>query len=233
MSLLAIIPARGGSKRIPRKNTKHFNGLPIIAYSIKSAIESQLFEEIIVSTDDDEITEIAKQFGASVPFRRSDKNADDFASTEDVLIEVLQAYQEREKFYKVACCIYPTAPFVSADLLTEGLNLLESMNYDSVFPVVQFNYPIQRSLQFSDNGKIEMVCPEYMNSRSQDLPKRFHDTGLFYWFRAENLLKNQKIFSGNSGALVINELDCHDIDTPDDWEIAEVKYRRLQHLKKK
>lgn len=232
MSNLAIIPARGGSKRILGKNIKHFLGKPIIAYTIETAINSQLFDEVMVSTDDEEIAIIAEQLGAKVPFFRSPESSDDFATTVDVLIEVINRYLELNKVFDHACCLYPTAPFITETLLKTGFNLLKSHSYSTVFPVVAFDYPIQRSLQLSEYGKVEMVWPEFLLSRSQDLPKRYHDTGMFYWFSPQEILNDKKLFGENSGALIISELACHDIDNPDDWEMAELKFRRLNsHLK--
>ena len=227
MKRLAIIPARGGSKRIPGKNIRSFLGQPIIAYSIEAALKSNLFDEVMVSTDDPEIAHIAQQFGATVPFFRSAQNSDDFSTTVDVLLEVNQKYASQNQHFDFACCLYPTAPFTTSELLINGFNLLVSGNYNTVFPVVAFDYPIQRSLQIDPKGKIEMVWPEFLLSRSQDLPKRYHDTGLFYWYRPSQLELEKKLFCDNSGALVISELECHDIDSPEDWEMAELKYRRL------
>jgi N-acylneuraminate cytidylyltransferase len=227
MQRLAIIPARGGSKRIPGKNIRSFAGKPILAYSIEAALNSKLFDEVMVSTDDPQIAEVARQFGASVPFLRSAENSDDFSTTVDVLLEVAESYTNAGQTFDTACCIYPTAPFVSAELLSKAFTLLEEGKFNSVFPVVAFDYPIQRSLQRSENGKVEMVWPEYLLSRSQDLPKRYHDTGLFYWYRPNQLINERKLFGENSGALIISELECHDIDSPDDWEMAELKFRRL------
>lgn len=231
MSRIAIIPARGGSKRIPGKNIRPFAGKPIIAYSIEAALQSELFDVVMVSTDDASIAAVAQELGATVPFFRSETNSGDFSTTVDVLIEVLDSYSEKGIVFSEACCIYPTAPFVSAYFLINGFERLVSEKLDTVFPIVAFDYPIQRSLQLSENGQIRMVWPEHLLSRSQDLPKRYHDTGLFYWFRPEKLLTEKSLFGDNSGALVISELECHDIDTPDDWEMAELKFRRL-HLSK-
>ena len=227
MKRLAIIPARGGSKRIPGKNIRDFAGKPIIAYSIEAALKSNLFDVVMVSTDDPEIAKIAQKLGAQVPFLRSAQNSDDFSTTVDVLLEVDEQYATQNQHFDIACCLYPTAPFTSSALLINAYNLLVEKNYDTVFPVVAFDYPIQRSLQIDSNGKIEMVWPEFLLSRSQDLPKRYHDTGLFYWYRPSQLKLEKKLFGENSGALVISELECHDIDSPEDWEMAELKYRRL------
>lgn len=227
MARLAIIPARGGSKRIPGKNIKPFLGRPILAYSIQAALESQLFDEVMVSTDDAAIAQVALQYGATVPSMRSPENSGDFATTADVLLEVLRDYAQQGIHFAEACCIYPTAPFAHPALLRRSLQTLVDGGYDSVFPVVAFGYPIQRALQLDAEGKASMVWPEYLLSRSQDLPRRYHDTGMFYWFRPEALQKDPRLFGPNSGAVEISELECHDIDHPDDWELAELKYRRL------
>lgn len=225
MKNLAIIPARGSSKRIPKKNIKEFLGKPIIAYSIEAAIESELFDEIMVSTDDEEIAEIAKRYGAKVPFFRSKEAANDTATTTEALIEVLNQYKEREIEFENACCIYPTAPFVTNELLNNSFNIFEK-GFDTLFPIVRYSYPIQRSLSVKDK-KVSMVWPEYLNSRSQDLDLRFHDAGQFYWFRINTFLEKRKLFTSNSGYLEINELLVQDIDNETDWKIAELKFKLL------
>ena len=224
---IAIIPARGGSKRIPRKNIKNFLAKPIIAYSIEEAINSNLFEEVMVSTDDEEIAEIAKKHGAKVPFLRTKKNADDFATTSDVLIEVINSYNKK---FENACCIYPTAPFVNSEILKDSFNNLITNKFDSVFPIVKFSYPIQRSLQ-TENGKVKMVWEEHLNSRSQDLEERFHDAGQFYWFNIEHFSEKKKLFTNNSGFIIVDELSVQDIDNETDWNLAELKYKLLHKTK--
>lgn len=227
MKRIAIIPARGGSKRIPRKNIKPFQGLPIIAYSIKLALDSDLFDEVMVSTDDHEIAEIARSYGAQVPFIRSPKNSDDFATTADVLIEVLDHYKKEGTDFDIGCCIYPTAPLIKVELLKETFSKLEE-GFDSVFPVLNFSYPIQRCLEF-ENGKIQMVWPEHLNSRSQDLKERYHDAGQFYWFKVEKFRNSLTLFTDNSGAVPISEMDAQDIDNLSDWKVAELKYQLNQN----
>lgn len=224
---LCIIPARGGSKRIPRKNIKEFLGKAIIAYSIEAALKSELFDEVIVSTDDAEIAEIAKQYGAKVPFMRSRENANDFATTVDVLFEVLSQYKILGKSFKNACCIYPTAPFVTPDLLKEGYNMLIKKNYDSVFSVLRYSFPIQRALKL-EQGKVSMFYAEFMESRSQDLEPSFHDAGQFYWFKPTLLEEQKKLWTNNTGVVEINELNAQDIDNETDWKLAELKYELLQ-----
>ncbi len=223
MSNLAIIPARGGSKRIPRKNIRDFLGKPIIAYSIETALESGLFNEVMVSTDDENIADIAKKYGAKVPFMRSAKNADDYATTVDVLVEVLQTYQQRGKDFENGCCIYPTAPLLEPSFLKSGYKKLISESFSTVFPVVEFSYPIQRSLKLNEKGKVEMNWPEHLESRSQDLAKAYHDAGQFYWFNVEEILKEKKLFGKNSGAMVLPSTSVQDIDTEEDWKLAELK----------
>lgn len=224
MKRLAIIPARGGSKRIPRKNIKDFCGHPIIAYSIAAALDSGLFEEVMVSTDDAEIAETALKFGAKVPFLRSPETADDFATTAAVLEEVLLKYEELGQHFETACCLYPTAPLLKSESLKEAFALLSDKKYDSVFPVLKYSYHIWRSLKM-ENGNVSMNWPEHVNSRSQDLPPTFHDAGQFYFFRTEALLQQKTLFTDNSGAIELSELEVQDIDTLADWQMAEIKYR--------
>lgn len=229
MNNICIIPARGGSKRILRKNIKHFLGKPIIAYSIETALNSGLFKEVMVSTDDEHIAAIAREHGAKVPFMRSAENSDDYATTKDVIIEVLQSYQQLEIFFDRVCCLYPTAPFVSISTLKESLSLLKTEKYDTVFPISPFGAPIQRALKV-ENGKVMMFQPENKNKRSQDLTPAYHDAGQFYWLDIPTFLQDREIFSSNSGAIVLEEIQVQDIDTPVDWQIAELKYRLLNDL---
>jgi pseudaminic acid cytidylyltransferase len=223
MNILAIIPARGGSKRIPKKNIKDFLGKPIISYSIQAAIDAGLFNEIMVSTDDKEIAEISLLYGASVPFYRSESNSNDFATTFDVIEEVTLEYKKNGKEYDYVCCIYPCAPFCSSLNLRLAFELLKKSDFDSVFPVVSFNTPIQKSLK-TINQRIEMNFPEFRNYRSQDLPISYFDAGQFYWLNVKNILKNKMIFSENSGCIILDELNAQDIDNEIDWKIAELKY---------
>lgn len=230
MANIAIIPARGGSKRIPRKNSKDFLGEPIIAYSIEAAKQSNLFEEIMVSTDDELIAEIAIKQGASVPFLRSRKNADDYAVLADVIYEVLVAYQEIGKTFQNICCVLPTAPFVTASTINDGYSELLDNKFDSVFPILPFSFPIQRSLMLNDK-KVEMVWEEFLNTRSQDIEPRYHDAGQFYWLNCEAFLKNRILFTSNSGGIIISELQAQDIDTETDWKLAEMKYKLMLNEK--
>ncbi|HAS40587.1 MAG TPA: pseudaminic acid cytidylyltransferase [Microscillaceae bacterium] len=228
MKTLAIITARGGSKRIPRKNIKDFLGMPIIAYSINAAIKSNLFSEVMVSTDDEEIAEIATKYGAKVPFVRSDQNSDDFASTTDVLIEVLEKYQAQNTQFDLACCLYPTAPFVTPDKLTKAYERIVNKNFDSIFPVVHFSYPIQRALKINQNGLMAMFQPENLTKRSQDLEPAYHDAGQFYFFKVAPFLEKKKLWTDNSSVLIVPETEVQDIDTPQDWELAEIKFQWLK-----
>ena len=226
MKNVAIIPARGGSKRIPRKNVKDFLGKPIIAYSIETALKSELFDEVMVSTDDKEIAGIAKKYGANIPFMRSKENADDYATTVDVLLEVLADYNKQNKAFNYGCCIYPTAPLLTQKELIKGYELLKEQSFDTVFPVVKFGNPILRSLKLEE-GKVTMNWPEYIDTRSQDLPDSYHDAGQFYWFQTDELTEQKKLFTSNSGALILKEEQVQDIDTEQDWKLAELKVRLL------
>ena len=229
MKSVAIIPARGGSKRIPRKNIKPFLGKPIIAYTIEAALNSGLFTEVMVSTDDAEIAEVSRAYGASVPFFRSEDNAGDFATTAAVIQEVLAKYEQQGDSFDLGCCLYPTAPFVSPETLMESQRLLLEKEYDTVFPVVKYSYPIWRSLKVEE-GKASMIWPENLTKRSQDLPPAFHDAGQFYWFRVESFKQSQSLFTDNSGAYELDELYVQDIDSLTDWKLAELKYKLLHNL---
>jgi pseudaminic acid cytidylyltransferase len=223
---IAIIPARGGSKRIPGKNVKSFAGLPIIAYSIKNALKSNVFDEIMVSTDDDAIAQIAKEYGAQVPFLRSPKTSDDHATLADVIEEVLLTYATQGKKFEHVCCLLPTAPFITSSRIKDALIMLTKKEYDSVLPVVRFSYPIQRALKIEE-GKLNMIWPENISARSQDLMPTFHDSGQFYWLNVNRFLETKKIFTPNTGAIILSDLEVQDIDTEDDWKIAEMKYKLI------
>lgn len=227
---IAIIPARGGSKRIPRKNIRDFLGKPILAYSIETAIKTGIFDEIMVSTDDDEIVSIAKNLGASVPFLRKEDTSNDFAPLVDVLLEVIREYDKLGESFENVCCILPTAPLVTVGNVVEAYNVLVDSKYDSVCPVVPFSYPILRSLSLDNSGKLKMNWPEYRHSRSQDLPMSYHDTGTFYWIKCKALIEDKKIFAENGTAIILDELQVQDIDTETDWALAEMKYRLIHNL---
>ncbi len=226
MKTLAMITARGGSKRIPRKNIKDFNGKPIIAYSIEAALTSGVFDEVMVSTDDEEIAEIAKKFGAKVPFFRSEKTSNDFATTVDVIEEVLNTYKERGEEFDIFCCIYPTAPFITAERLKEAVTTLSNSDADSLIPVVRFSYPPQRAMEIHD-GKLVFRQPENLAKRSQDLEPHFHDAGQFYVVRSESFFKNHGIMVGDILPMELSELEVQDIDNEVDWQLAELKYNLL------
>ena len=223
---LAIITARGGSKRIPRKNIKSFLGQPIIQYSIEAALNAGCFDEVMVSTDDQEIADMSISMGASVPFHRSAETSDDHSTTADVIMEVLQAYQKAGKKFDYCCCIYPTAPFVTAEKLQGAYKKITETGAESVVPVVRFGFPILRSFKIVD-GLVKMNWPEYMTARSQDLPAAFHDCGQFYFLQVDNFLKNKKLFTDFTVPVEMPESEVQDIDNEEDWKVAEIKYTFL------
>lgn len=224
---ICIIPARGGSKRIPRKNIKLFLGKPIIAYSIEAAIKSEIFDEIMVSTDDIEIASIAKEYGAKVPFFRSEKNSNDFSTTSVVIEEVIFEYKKLEKYFDQLCCCYPTAPFVTPERLTQGLEVLDNNDVESVFPIVEFDYPILRSFKLNDNKYLDYNWPEYINSRSQDLPNSYHDAGQWYWIKATAFETYRNLFTPKTKAIQLSTSEVQDIDNENDWNLAELKFRKI------
>ena len=226
MKMLAVITARGGSKRIPRKNIKEFCGKPILAYSIEAAIGAGIYDTVMVSTEDEEIAEIARKYGAEVPFYRSEKTSGDFATTNDVLLEVLDEYEKCGQHFDVGCCIYPTAPFVTADKLKKAAQDLINSDADTLIPVVSFSYPPQRAM-VKEKGKLVFLYPQYLESRSQDLVPHYHDAGQFYLFKTEAFRKNRKLMVGNIIPMEISEMEVQDIDNQVDWELAELKYRLL------
>ncbi len=226
MRALAIITARGGSKRIPRKNIKDFNGKPIMTYSIEAAIGSGVFDKIMVSTEDDEIADIAKKYGAEVPFMRSEKTSDDYSTTSDVLLEVMEEYKKLGEEFDVVACLYPTAPFITSERIHEAVDMLKSSDADTVIPVVRFSFPPQRAMEISD-GYLKFRQPEYIDARSQDLEPHYHDAGQFYVFRVDNFLKNHELVSGKILPMILTEMEVQDIDNPIDWELAELKYKLI------
>jgi len=227
MGHIAIIPARGGSKRIPRKNIKDFLGKPIIAYSIEAALASEIFDTVMVSTDDKEIAQVARKYGADVPFMRSAETSTDTAATVPVLIEVLSEYAKAGKNYEHGCCIYPCAPFVTSARLKEGMDSLLNSGANSVLPVARFSYPPQRGLVMREN-KIAMLHPEHLNSRSQDLEPMYHDAGQFYCFKVSALLTQERLFCQHTLPLILGNMEVQDIDTEEDWRAAEIKYKILK-----
>lgn len=225
-SSIAIITARGNSKRIPRKNMKAFCGKPIINYSIEAALASGLFTEVMVSTDDEEIAGTARNAGAKVPFMRSAANATDYASTDDVLLEVLSRYKEQGREFETFCCLYPTAPFVTAKKLQKAMQMLERA--DVVMPVVAFSYPPQRCVVLNEAGELRMKWPEYAQTRSQDLETYYHDCGQFYCCRTKPFLEYGTTDLPHMAPMIMSELEVQDIDNLDDWKLAEIKYKMMR-----
>ena len=227
MKNLCIIPARGGSKRIPRKNIKPFMGKPIIAYSIEAALNSGVFDEVMVSTDDEEIAGVARQYGAAVPFLRSAETSNDYATTVDVLLEVVNRYKEQGKVFDTICCLYSTAPFVTSDRLKEASSKI-SETIDACFTIVQYSYPIQRSLRINENEYVEMKFLEHLKSRTQDLEKVYHDAGQFYFVKTDALIQEKTVWCKRTAPLILSELEVQDLDTLTDWQLAEMKYQLLK-----
>lgn len=227
---VAIIPARGGSKRIPRKNIKSFAGLPIIAYSIKTAQKSGLFEKIIVSTDDEEIADIARSYGAEAPFIRPKELSDDYIATTPVIAHAIQTLQEQGDVIEAACCIYATAPFARFEDINRAYEALINRQKSYAFPVTTFPFPIFRGVKRDDDGNIEMFWPEHFSTRSQDLPEAYHDVGQFYWGMSEAWLEGRAIFSDAATTIVLPRHLVQDIDTQEDWVRAELMYKVLQEL---
>lgn len=230
MSSIAIITARGGSKRIPRKNIKEFLGKPILAYPIEAALASGIFDEVMVSTDDEEIAQIAVQYGAKVPFLRSEATSNDFATTADVLLEVLGEYERRGTTFDYMACLYPTNPFINAQKLTDAMEVLKTGDCDEVIPVVPFSFPPQRGFILNESGNLEFKWEEFRNARSQDLEKIYHDAGQFYFFDAASFVRN-KGKAERIRPIVFPEYEVQDIDNEEDWKMAEIKVRMLQGMK--
>ena len=226
---IAIIPARGGSKRIPNKNIKLFHGKPIIAYAIDNALNSGLFDEVFVSTDNEEIAAIAREHGAIVPVLRSSENADDFATTSDVLIEVIKYHQKIGIHIEIACCIYPTTPLLSGQDLITAYNIFKREKYDVLMTCVAYDSPIQRAFELNAASEVILREPECINMRSQDLPKTFHDAGAFYFFEVDKFLQNKSLWVGRIGAYPLPESKVQDIDNLEDWILAEIKFQLLKH----
>lgn len=222
-SALAIITARGGSKRIPRKNIRPFLGQPIIRYPLEAARAAGIFDEVMVSSDDDEIIDVARGFGASVPFKRSAATSTDHATTAEVLLEVLEEYGRRGRTFEYACCIYPAAAFVTAEKLRAAWKLITESGAESALPVTQFSFPIWRSFKI-EGGRLAFNWPENALRRSQDLPPAYHDTGQFYFFRTAAFLREKRLIMSHTVPIVVPESEVQDIDTDEDWKIAEIKY---------
>jgi pseudaminic acid cytidylyltransferase len=225
---IAIIPARGGSKRIPRKNIKDFCGKPMIAWSIEAAIASGCFDRIVVSTDDQEIAYIAQKWGAEVPFMRPPELSDDYTGTNSVIrhaIEWLDANQNKVRF---ACCVYATAPFVSKIDLQIGWEMMNEEAHDYAFSVTSYAFPVQRAIRITEQGRVAMFNPEHFKTRSQDLEEAWHDAGQFYWGTAEAWCQERTIFGECSVPVKLPRHRVQDIDTPDDWTRAEWLFRAMQ-----
>lgn len=225
---LAVIPARGGSKRIPRKNIKQFCGKPMMAWSIEAARQSGSFDRIIVSTDDEEIAEIALQYGAEVPFMRSAELSDDYVGTIPVIRHAVETISLQGPAVTQACCVYATAPFLSADDLRRGQELLQETGADYVFSVTSYAFPIQRAICLKEDGHLEMFNPGHFNTRSQDLIEAFHDAGQFYWGRSEAWCEERIIFGARSAPLILPRYRVQDIDSQEDWVRAEWMFRAMQ-----
>lgn len=227
MSSIAIITARGGSKRIPKKNIKEFCGKPMLVYSIEAALQSDVFEEVMVSTDSEEIAEIARSHGASVPFMRSEKTASDYATTRDVLMEVLNEYEKCGKTFEDMTCIYPTAPFITAQKLKDAVALFKETKSSLLIPVVQFSYPPQRAYIIND-GKLQFKWEEYRYTRSQDLEPFYHEAGQFYCYNIKDYLAADGAIKGNIIPFILPESEVQDIDTEEDWKMAELKFSMMK-----
>ena len=225
---LAVIPARGGSKRIPRKNIKEFCGKPMIAWSIEAAQESGLFERIIVSTDDPEIAAIAESLGAEVPFMRPPELSDDHAGTSVVIDHAIEWLRQRGLTPDPVCCIYATAPFISSDDLHRGFKVLQESAADFAFSVTSYAFPIQRAIRLTSEGGMEMFQPQHFMTRSQDLEEAYHDAGQFYWGRADAWCSGMPIFGPKSVPVVIPRCRVQDIDTLEDWQRAELMFGALK-----
>jgi len=225
---VAIIPARGGSKRIPGKNIKPFAGKPIIAYSIGAAAASGLFDRVIVSTDSEEIASVARSYGAETPFVRPAALSDDFATTADVILHALEWFAGQGEVPRYACCIYATAPFVRAEFLAQGFALLEQRGAVSVFSVTSYPASIYRALRIDADGRLAMFWPEHELTRSNDLPEAYHDAGQFYWLDAGRFVVEQRLYSKDSRPLVLPRYLVQDIDTPEDWRMAEAMFEAIR-----
>ncbi len=228
MKTIAIITARGGSKRIPGKNIKPFLGRPILLYPIEAALESGIFDEVMVSTDDEEIAQMARSAGASVPFLRSAQTSGDFATTADVLTEVLQEYEKMGKTFDYMACLYPTNPFITTDKLKKAMQLICENDYAQVLPVVPFSFPPQRAYVLSDEQCLRYKWEQFKNARSQDLEKMYHDAGQFYFFQTAGFLKHRGVH-GKICPMICSEYEVQDIDTEEDWKMAELKVQFLRN----
>lgn len=227
MSTLCVIPARGGSKRIPRKNVKPFAGAPMIVHSVRAALRSEIFDRVVVSTDDAEIAEVARAHGAEIPFMRPPELADDMATTDAVYLHAIGAMEAQAGPFEHACCLYATAPFVRPEDLRAGLDALRTNRATSAFSMVRFDYPIFRALKINDRGRVEMFWPEHRLTRSQDLPAAWHDAGQFYWVDVAKYKREGRIFSSDAVPVPLPPWRVQDIDTPEDWTRAELMFKAL------
>ena len=225
---ICVIPARGGSKRIPRKNIKEFNGKPIIAYSIEAALKSNCFGQVIVSTDDDEISEVAKKYGALVPFVRPDELSNDYAGTIPVIKHAIEWMEDNNNYIENVCCLYATAPFIQSKIISKAYQQLQDSNSDYCFSVTSFSFPIQRAIKIVQGDKVNMFYPEHFNTRSQDLEEAYHDAGQFYWGKAQAFKDESPLFSEVATPYVLPRYLVQDIDTMEDWIRAEAMYKVLQ-----
>jgi pseudaminic acid cytidylyltransferase len=227
---ICVIPARGGSKRIPRKNIKEFNGKPIIAYSIEAALKSNCFDQVIVSTDSDEIAEVAKKYGAHVPFIRPDKLSNDYIGILPVIKHAIEHFKKNKVSY--VCCLYATAPFISSKIIQESYRQLLITQANYCFSATTFPFPVQRAIRIDENGKIGMLYPEYFNSRSQDLEEAYHDAGQFCWGEGDAFRQMKNVFSDSSTPFILPRHLVQDIDTYEDWTRAELMFKALYFIKK-
>lgn len=231
MSVIAIITARGGSKRIPKKNIKEFYGKPMLAYAIEAAKGAGIFDEIMVSTDSEEIAEVARKYGANVPFMRSERTANDFATTFDVLEEVVNEYKKKGKFFDELCCIYPCVPFLTSKTLKESYKLMKQTKANALQPVCKYPAPVEWAMKI-ENGLLIPNDRESLKIRSQDLTPKYFDAGMFYFCNTEIMLKEKAVVPTNTSGYIIDESECQDIDTPDDWKMAEIKFNIVNVVSK-
>jgi len=225
-SRICIIPARGGSKRIPRKNIKDFFGRPVITYAISTALNSGLFEKVFVSTDDLEIAEISRNAGADVDFLRSSVAASDSATTMEVIVEVIEAFERLGVMFEEILCLYPITPLVTADMLIRGQIELQNSPNSVVFPVLAYGHPIWRAFQTGEDGGIKRIWPEHAQSRTQDLPETYHDAGQWYWLHRKDLTSHQSLDKLNIRPLKLHETEAQDVDDESDWSMLELKYQK-------
>jgi len=225
---VAVIPARGGSKRIPRKNIKLFCGKPMIAWSIETALHSGCFDHVLVSTDDPEVADVAHNYGADIPFLRPEHLADDHTGTIPVIQHAVQWFAEHGSTPKAVCCLYATAPFIRADDLQKGFSILQESRCDYVFSVTSFAFPIQRALRITQGGRVDMFYPEHFHTRSQDLEHAYHDAGQFYWGRSNAWLEGKTLFGQSAAPVLLPRYRAQDIDTLEDWTQAEWLFKAMQ-----